>query len=243
MSLDPSTIHSRLRPATIAGVATHVLSPEDLVLYQCTHLAGHRFACHGLRPLYDLAATLTHHQHDLDWSILRSRALEWQAQTHIYLALRLAAELLHAPLPPGFLESLRPADFDEQYFDLARDSVFRVATETGTDETEDNFSRVGALADGFTGTTIVGKLRFLLRTAFPDRNHMAAYMAHYYSLPLSGLRRYTCYVTRLCDLSWHGLRLLRHSLTHRAETRQRTAQLKRQARLWRFLTTPPPPPR
>ena len=112
-----------------------------------------------------------------------------------------------------------------------------MATEPGTDETEHNFSRVGALADGFTDTSLSGKLRFLLRTAFPDRDHMAAYMAHYYSLPLTGLRRYTCYFPRLCDLSMHGLRLLRHSLTHRDETRQRTSQLKRQAQLWRYLTT------
>ena len=237
LAVDSFDIISRLRPATIAGVATHVLSPEDLLLYQCTHLAGHRFSCHGLRPIADLAAILDHHRRDLDWSVLATRAREWQAQLHVYLALRLAHELLLAPLQPGFLEQLRPSDFDDRLYDFARESLFQVASEAGADEIEDNFSRVRALADGVTGTTILGKLRFLFHSAFPSRKHMAAYMALFYSKPLTGHYCYTCYLVRLRDLLLHGLRLCRYSVTHRQETRRRTAQLKRQAMLWRWLTS------
>ncbi len=237
LTLDFAAIFSRLRPATIAGIPTRVLSPEDLVLYQCTHLAGHRFSCHGLRPLCDLAATLHHHRHDLDWSVLPNRAREWHAETAVYLALRLSADLFAAPLPAGFLDSLRPADFDDQYLTLARESVLLVGSERTSAETEDNFSRIGAVADGVTGSTLVSKLRFLLSTVFPTQEHMARYMAHYYSLPLAGHRRYTCYLTRFFDLTLHGFRFLRYSLTHRQETALRARQLKRQAQLWRWLTS------
>jgi len=95
------------------------------------------------------------------------------------------------------------------------------------------------LADGVTDTSLAGKLRFLLRTAFPTREHMTTYMAQYYSLPLTGQRRCTCYLTRLLDLSLHGLRLFRHAITHRKEAALRLAQLKREAQLWRWLTSGP----
>lgn len=238
-TLDLAALRARLRPVHIAGVETHVLAPEDMVLYQCTHLAGHRFACHGLRPFCDLAVTLRHFQSTLDWPVIAARAREWRAESGVYLALRLARELLGAPLPADFLERLRLATFDEHYYELARESVFLPATDTGGDETEVNFSRVGILADGLTEQSLRGRIRFLVRSALPDRRHMAAYMAHHHALPLSGHRRYTCYLTRMLDLARHGSHFLAYSLTHRGATAQRTRQLQRQARLWRWLTTPP----
>ena len=236
--VNPVRLIERLRPVTIAGVETHVLSPEDFVLHQCIHLAVHRFCLHGLRPICDLAATLHHHREELDWLQIQSRAAEWRAGKCVYVALRLASELMSAEVSPAALATLRPESFAERWYTIAHEQVLLAGVESPPDDVELALSPAGALAEGVTGTRLVGKVRFILRIAFPPRDHMVAYMAQFHSLPLTGHRQYTCYLTRACDWGGHGFRLLCYGATHRQETAVRARQLQRQAQLWRWLTGP-----
>ena len=58
VKVEPGELWERARPATIAGVATRVLSPEDLVLHLCLHTSlGHKFS-EGLRTCWDLSEVI-----------------------------------------------------------------------------------------------------------------------------------------------------------------------------------------
>lgn len=238
LDVDLPGLHSRLRPVTIAGVATHVLSLEDALLYQCTHLAGHRFACHGLRPLCDLALTLSRQGAELDSALLVSRAREWRASPATYLALRLSTELIHAEIPGQVLGQIRDEGFDETYYDLARESVLTANSELVPEALAPEDGRLRKLTDGVTENPWSSKIRAVWRLLFPGRGHMAIYMRQFHGQALTGHRRWTCYLVRAWDLIPRGVRYLRHASSHRGEAARRGAQLRREARLWRWLTDP-----
>ena len=242
--IDMAGIQARLRPATIAGVATRVLAPEDLLIHLCTHAAGHTPVpfCHGFRTFCDLASVLRQHRDALDWSAIQARAVEWRASLGVYVALRLAGELVQAEVPSAALESLRPADFDEQGYILAREHATFMDEEFLAEENDLDLPRFRALVQGTTAVSPAGKLMFILRTALPSRNHMAIYMEQFHALPLTGHRRYTCYLTRALDLAGRGCRLLSYSTTHRQETTARIRQVQQQNRLWRWLIGSDPQP-
>lgn len=230
---------ARGREVNLSGVATLVLAPEDSVLHQSVHLAVHKFSHHGLRPLCDLAATLTHYRAELNWGCLLVRASEWRAGACLYLALRLAADLLHAPVPQECLSAARPADFDDSYYVLARDAVLAASGDPVPGDLAPEVHRLGRLADGLADNSPSGRLRSVWKLLFPGRQHMAIYLRHYHGLALSGHRLWTSHLVRFMDLVPRGLRYCRHALCHREAAARRAAQLQREARLWRWLTTPP----
>jgi hypothetical protein len=57
--IDAAGLWNRARPASIAGVETLALSPEDLLLHLCLHFC-YKDACVGLRSLCDIAETIQH---------------------------------------------------------------------------------------------------------------------------------------------------------------------------------------
>ena len=235
--IDMAGIQARWCPAIIAGIETHVLAPEDLLIHLCTHAAGHSPVpfCHGFRTFCDLAAVLRHHRADLDWPTVQARAVAWQTGLGVYVALRLARDLVQAEVPPAALEALRPPDFDEPGYVLTHDHVSFIDEEFCAEENDLDLPRFRTLVQGTTAVSPAGRLKFLLRTACPPRDHMAIYMDQFHSLPLTGHRRYTCYLTRALDLAGRGWHLLRYSAAHRQETTTRIHQVRQQTRLWRWL--------
>lgn len=121
----------RARPAVLAGVETLVFCPEDLLLHLCLHAGCTHGFEPGLRLFCDIREILRHHEADLDWPLVRRLIREWGVGKSAYLTLSLARELLGAKLPDGWLEELRPADFDERYVALAKDQIFSRRPRTG----------------------------------------------------------------------------------------------------------------
>lgn len=197
--------------------------------------------CHGFRVVCDLAAVLRHHRAELDWVAIQARAVAWRAGKGVYVALRLACELVQAGVPPSVLEALRPDDFDEQGYALARERASFIEEEPTGIGNELDWPRFRVLVHGTTSVSFAGKLKFLLHTVLPSREHMAIYMAQFHSLPLTGRRKYTCYLTRVLDLAGRCFRLLRYGATHRQETAACARQLQREAQLWRWLIDPNSP--
>ena len=104
-------IWARAQPEIIAGVETLVLSPEDLLLHLCVHLAFHHlFGFTGLRTFYDIKETIRHYQGQLEWDQVRHRARKWGAGNAIYLTLLFSRDLLHAQVPDSILSALEPED-------------------------------------------------------------------------------------------------------------------------------------
>jgi hypothetical protein len=121
--VDIDALWERSRAALVADIPVHVMPPEDQILNLCVHISFHKFEF-GLCALCDLNETLRRFQQSMDWDCLRQRAALWNAERCVYVNLWLARELLHAPVPEGWLNTLQPAGFEPHYLTIARRLLF-----------------------------------------------------------------------------------------------------------------------
>ena len=234
---------ARSCPATIAGVPTRVLSPEDLLLHVCLHdacdLACGPFGL-GLRPLCDVAEIIRHYREILSWREVQARAVEWHAERCVYLALWLAKELLGAEVPESVIEGLCPRDFEERWAAAAIKQVLE-APEALSRGPSLQQAPLRVWAQSCRSQWRRGSnesfARAVLRAVVPPREHMARYMAMHHSVSLHGVRRYSCCLTR----AWDWLRKVRDWAWHGAIHPRRmteSGQLARvHDRLWNWLSS------
>jgi hypothetical protein len=235
-SIDTAGLWERARPATIAGVAARVLSPEDLLLHLCVHSASHGLASLGLAPsplglrvLCDIAAIVRRHKHDLNWQHVQTRAIEWQAGKSVYQLLWLGKELLQVDVPGAVLASLQPRDFDQRWAALAREQVALAGAEPRPpDPVESVLGPLMVLGIQCRSAVRRGKIGLLLQTAFPSRGRMARYMARHHSAPLNPIRNYSCYLTRAIDWLAKGAGLAWYCATHRRQAAACVRKLRKQ---------------
>ena len=109
----------------LGGIPARVQHPEDLLLHLCLHAADqHRFSL-GLSPLLDVhrAASRWHGVFDwpamiADWSVLGISA-------RMYLVLKLARDLLGAPLPDLFFRAVSAPSALQEMEALAQQQIWQ----------------------------------------------------------------------------------------------------------------------
>lgn len=182
----------RSRPVIIAGVEAAVFCPEDLLLHLCLHAGCTHGFEPGLRLFNDIIEILRQHEADIDWSLVHRLTREWGVGKSVYLTLKLAMELLGARLPEGFLEDLRPGDFDERFVVLAKNQIFSRRPQT----TKPPLSMAPAVAQFWEASRFRDKVTLFWKGLFISRKSMA----RLYPVPSDSLRIYFYYVVRLRDL-------------------------------------------
>ena len=111
-------------PAKLRDIQARTLSPNDLLIYLCAHVAYHHVYINSLRSLFDIKLVLDHFSDQFDWETIRERACNWNLTNSLYLTLRLADDLLDCVIPKPVWQSLRLADFNESLLDAARARIF-----------------------------------------------------------------------------------------------------------------------
>ncbi len=117
------SIWDRAQSFSMDGVSLLGLCPEDLLLHVCGHASHQHTFEMGLRSIYDVAVILGEYREILDWEQAMRTATDWRWQRGAYLMLRMAHELLGAPLPEGFLSQHRPSGFEERLYETACDHL------------------------------------------------------------------------------------------------------------------------
>ncbi len=123
-SIDTSELWERVVPAQIGGVSLFGLSPEDLLLHLCLHTSYQHQFIFGLRPSCDIAAVIERYGDGLDWEVVLERTRRWRWQRGVYLALRLAVDLVGAAVPERVLAALQPAELPAAVLATARQQIF-----------------------------------------------------------------------------------------------------------------------
>jgi Uncharacterised nucleotidyltransferase len=183
-------IWERSVPASVAGVPSRALSPEDLLLHLCTHASvHHRFADVGLKSFVDMAEVARHYEGQLDWAVLAGRANRWGVANGVRMALMLAEEWTDLRVPAEAWTRLDGGAPDEQTLDWARHKVL----EGRPAPLVSLFARLES--DG----GVTGKLAALRTAAFPSRE----VMARLYGVPSGSWRIVAYYPYRLWDLWTH----------------------------------------
>lgn len=202
MQADIEQLWQRALPASIAKQTVLRMTPEDQILHLCIHASVHVFQM-GLRPLCDINATLQYYQPSIDWDCLHQRAQQWGAARCVYINLRMAQELLHAPVSAEWLNSLRPEEFEEHYYNLALEHLFMSVEAPG-----EALPGAASLVRFWSTEGPANKLRILARRIFPPR----AEMARMYPAPANSVQILLYYPIRFFDLLHRfgqvGLRLI-----------------------------------
>lgn len=101
-----------------------VLSVEDTILYLCEHASfSHRFEF-GLKPFCDLAQIIYHYGDGVDWDQIGKHAIRWGWTRGVYLALRIAKDLLDAAVPMSLLLTIEPSDINPDVLETAIRQIF-----------------------------------------------------------------------------------------------------------------------
>jgi len=124
VKVDVSGLWARAERFETEQVRGLALCREDLLLHLCIHTAQHHFN-EQMRTLCDIREVTALHRGSLDWDGILTRAIDWHAARGVYLALRLAADLLDAPVPAEMLKHLQPADYSDEVLDWARARIFQ----------------------------------------------------------------------------------------------------------------------
>ena len=98
---------TRARPAHLGGLTMRVLDPADMVLHLCMNMAKDRYKM-GPRALLDLQLAVERWRDVIDWRALALRCESMGVLTRVYLALRVAHDVLAAPVPQIFFDSVDP---------------------------------------------------------------------------------------------------------------------------------------
>jgi hypothetical protein len=222
VKVEPGELWERATPATIAGVATRVLSPEDLVLHLCLHTSlGHKFA-EGLRTCWDLSQVIDRYGDTLDWEALVRRAERWGGARYVYLTLRLVREVLGVAIPPGVLGTLEPPGFSPTVVAWARQCLF-------TRDGDEGLSP--SLAKLWTARRLSTKLRVLGEALWPS----PAAMARIYRRPAGSRRFYLDYLVRWADVLFRYWRHVWRLWRGDPERRRELTSLSQRAALHEWL--------
>jgi hypothetical protein len=112
--LNPSEVWGRHGRMAFAGGEVRHLALEDLVIYLCAHGSQHRWA--KLKWLCDLAG-LMHRQPDIDWDVVKQRALQSGSYRMVQLGLWLVNQHFNAQLPKPFRRRSFPDNATKQLAD------------------------------------------------------------------------------------------------------------------------------
>lgn len=200
-SIDTDELWDRAAPLEVAGAAFYGLAPEDLLLHLCLHTSYQHEFIFGLRPSCDIAAVIERFGDRLDWEAVCERALRWRWQRGVWLALRLAGELVGAAVPPTVLARLQPADAHDKLVAVAQQQIF----------TEKALNRAtAARAISMRAQPgLAGKAAYAWRQLFPSPAavrtlHGRAVAADW--LPLYYAAHVGVFVRRYSRILWHTLR-------------------------------------
>jgi hypothetical protein len=118
-------IWNRTQVLQLQGGSTTVLSPEDNLLFLACHLFKHDDQL--LKFLADIAELLKKYDGLLDWDYITESIHSWQIETYAYYSLKLAGELLGAPVPVSTLETLKPGLWRRCTLGLLLDNEFFIS--------------------------------------------------------------------------------------------------------------------
>ena len=105
MPIPKQEIWSRAQTLHLQSGETMVLSPEDTLMFSIIQLCK---VFDQLKVLCDIAELLKKYEGALDWRYIVDSARAWDIGTGVYFSLKLAQDLLEAPVPPSAIEELKP---------------------------------------------------------------------------------------------------------------------------------------
>jgi hypothetical protein len=206
--VDMEGVWTRMARGQVGGAEALVLSPEDLLLHLCIHVAIHHGFDAKLVQLLDLPVVVDRLGDGIDWGTLDRRAREWGVHRGVALTFALAGRLLGPFAPPGKAPELEAGEGDPDPVSRSERLLFQA----------------GARGVGSANLPVLfgpgswrEKAGLVIRRLFPSREEMA----FTYRVPAGSPRIVLLYPRRMLDLWRHHGGTLRAVAGGEAEARRR----------------------
>lgn len=161
--IDIDALWRRTRPSR-AGTGMLVPAAEDLLLHLALHLAyHHRFDRAALKQLCDVVAIVDRFGDTIDWDLVARIARDSRAEPFVRLTLRLAQQLLAAPVPAAAIDALAGVGGEDATLQAARNYIV-----TPPASMPSAYTRLAERR------TLPAKAKLALETAFPGRAVLTA---------------------------------------------------------------------
>jgi len=122
-------IWANARTEELNGDTVLVLSPEDMLIYQCIHLAVHHnfYKLIWFKDIDQIVRNIT----GIDWESVVLKIKKYRLATYCYYSLYFARELLGTPIPETVLCQLRPTFFAARLFEslLRRENLMEICAD------------------------------------------------------------------------------------------------------------------
>lgn len=188
-SIPMDELWQRSIPITVNGVTLQGFCPEDLLLHVCMHATYHHWFQQGVRFLCDVTAIIHRYGDQLDWDAIVQRAVAWEWQRGVFLALAAAQQLLGAQIPADVLARLKRDERITFQADELHALLFPEHPELLHSPTE-------YFLDFLKTPQLSAKLRLFAGRLFLSRQEMAVK----YAVDPRSRRLYFYYLLRLKDL-------------------------------------------
>jgi hypothetical protein len=106
VSVPQQAIWHRAQSIQIQGSTIRVLSSEDTLLFLSNHLS--KEFVHMMKSLCDITELLKKYNGTLDWGYIMESAGSWGVKCSVYYSLRMAQDILEAPVPVSVIRALKP---------------------------------------------------------------------------------------------------------------------------------------
>lgn len=97
----------RAQPIHIGNIRTFTLSPEDLIIHLCLHLAYCGGFIGGLRSLADIDQAIRYYGDRMDWNLLVKESCKHYCINFVYYPLYLSKDLLNTEIDDNIAKSLK----------------------------------------------------------------------------------------------------------------------------------------
>ena len=189
-SIPMDELWQRSTPITANGVTLQGFCPEDLLLHVCMHATYHHWFQQGVRFLCDVTEIIHRYGDQLDWDAIVQRAVAWEWQRGVFLALAAAQQLLGAQIPADVLKSLNRDECITFQVDELHALLFPEHPELLHSPTE-------YFLDFLKTPHVSAKLRLFTERLFLSRQEMAVK----YAVDPHSRRLYFYYLLRFRDLA------------------------------------------
>ncbi|MBF0225243.1 MAG: nucleotidyltransferase family protein [Desulfobacterales bacterium] len=178
----------RAVPIDIFGCKAMTLSPEDLLLHICQHTSHQHLFEFGLRPFCDISEIIDKIKPKIDWEIITELTFKSGCHKGVYMALRLAKDLVGADIPSDVLKRIMPIDMTETVLTACRAQVLS------------DKSFIASMPVPFVKLLESGSLWEKIRIFWNQLFLPKAVIASQYSVPMDSIRIYGYYPLRFIDL-------------------------------------------
>ena len=187
LSIDMDRVWDRSLNVIVGGQPVRVLSPEDLILHLCLHIAlHHKYKISGLRNLLDIKTCVMHFGDQLDWDVVMARAGRWQVGNSVVLTILLGHDLVGISLPSIIR---RMAKGDGRLPKVRSWAIEKMFEEQNTRNLSPYFFQM------WNSPTLGQRMAAFRRVLFPPRE----FIFQTYHVPPRSLKTYFYYLVRIKD--------------------------------------------